>query len=192
MTSKLCVIEGDYRIIQLKSLKKHDSGLSPLGKINELIDLYKAKLINEQDSASLIANDYSIIHSKDGSEICSNLIQNLSATYDFDATLINSTVINNSINNSAIEPKSQRLTSTSSSFVCFVINDFDQNDNVFLKLEETQSKICSVLNALNNTTMGSVNTTVINMNLTKRFMIFGWPVLNHCLENNLVSFNLVL
>ena len=114
-------------------------------------------------------------------------MQNLSNTYDFDSTLVHNSSVHNNHNNSTILNESktanQRGSSTNGLFVCFLISDFDQNDTVFTKLEETQSKICSFFNATVNST---VNSTVINTKLTTRFMVFGWPVINYCLENNLV------
>lgn len=182
MPNKLCIIEGDFDLSYLKSAKKCDSSISSL---NELIDWYKSKSSERvvESSTGENSNDYVVINSADGSELCASLLQDMSTTYDIDATLINNNTIINANNN----PNESKLVSrvSSSSFVCFLLNDFNQEDSVFLKLEETQSKISSILNAINNTTLNTSNTTMIN-NSSSRILIFGWPILNHCYESNLV------
>lgn len=189
MTNQLCVIEGDFKFSGFGKAIKQDNF-----KITDLIESYKFSLKNNttnikstDDISNLLGNnDFVIIHSKDGSDIFSNILQNLSNTYDFDSTLVHNSSVHNNHNNSTILNESktanQRGSSTNGLFVCFLISDFDQNDTVFTKLEETQSKICSFFNATVNST---VNSTVINTKLTTRFMVFGWPVINYCLENNL-------
>ena len=189
MTNQLCVIESDFRFLHLSKTKKQENY-----GITDLLESYKQSLSarisnsNDSDNLTIVANnnDFLIVHAKDGNEICSNLLQNPSNTYDFDSTLVNNTASCNNHNNSTIlnETKSvhQRGSSSNGLFICFIIGDFDQNDSVFAKLEETQSKICSFFNT-------TINSTVINTNVTRRFMVFGWPIINYCLENNMVNFS---
>lgn len=198
--NQLCVIEGDYKIDTENNIEVSKNNKSPSKtlvsnneKLNTLIESYNLKIKNNQiGTEKHPSNDFVILHSKDGSELCSSLLQSLGA-YDFDTTLINSTVTNDKSLNI-----NQRYTSSGgSNFVCFLVSDFDQNDCVFLKLEETQSKLSSIFNSLNNSASTTItnntitnnnshnNTTTSSPNFNKRFLIFGWPVLNHCLENNM-------
>ncbi len=180
--NQLCVIDGQYIIKDVDPDFSND-------KLTTLIETYQLQLKNSPSSGS---NDFVLLHSKDGSELCTNLLQSLGA-YDFDSTL-NATITNNdkSIN------VCQRITNTGlSNFVCFLVSDFDQNDCVFLKLEETQAKLSSIFNSLNNTASTTLtnntvvqNTTTVSngqVSFNKRFLIFGWPVVNHCLQNNIVK-----
>ena len=196
MTNQLCIIEGDFKILHYNKAIKQENF-----KITDLIENYKTNLkynsniMKSSDELPLsTSNDFVILHSKDGNDLFSNLLQNLSNTYDFDSTLVNSSSVYNNHNNSIILNESknshQRGASLNGLFLCFIISDFDQNDSVFAKLEEAQSKICSFFNS-------TVNNTVINTNLTRRFMVFGWPVINYCLDKNLVfmfdlCFNIII
>ncbi len=115
----------------------------------------------------------------------------------FDSTM-NSTLTNNDKSANL----TQRFTNAgSSNFVCFIISDFDlQNDCVFLKLEETQAKLSSMYNSFKNTASTTLTNSAVIQNITnpttsnsqisfnKRFLIFGWPVLDYCSQNNIVSY----
>lgn len=87
----------------------------------------------------------------------------------------------------------QRYTNNGSNFVCFLVSDFDQSDCVFLKLEESQAKLSSIFNSLNqsntltNSTLTASNQSASQAPFNKRFLIFGWPVVYHCLQNQMVS-----
>lgn len=192
--NQLCVIEGDYKIEGTQNAVESSPSESMSGseKLNEIIEGYKLKVKNNQigsdASQSNSSNgEFVLLHSKDGSELCTSLLQSLGA-YDFDTTLINTTTNNE---NKSVN-LTQRFTNNGSNFICFLISDFDQNDCVFLKLEETQAKLSSIFNSLNNSTSTTLtnntitnNTSSSSVNFNKRFLIFGWPVLNHCLENNM-------
>ncbi len=186
--NQLCVIDGEYKIKTEDCANRNE-------KLTNLIESYQLKLKNNQIAGS-DNNDFVLLHSKDGSELCTSLLQSLGA-YDFDSTM-NSTLTNNdkSVN------LTQRFTNTGlSNFVCFLISDFDQNDCVFLKLEETQAKLSSIFNSLNNTASTTLTNNTVIHNITnssasnsqisfnKRFLIFGWPVLNYCLQNNIVRYH---
>lgn len=192
--NQLCVIDGNYKLEELSPSK---SAANPENKLEQLIEIYNEKIKNnqlntEQQSTAATPNDFVLLHSKDGSELCASLLQSLGA-YDFDTTLINSTLTNEKSINLV-----QRYTAngSSSNFVCFLVSDFDQSDCVFLKLEETQAKLSSIFNSLNNSASTTItNNTITNtsgstVNFNKRFLIFGWPVLNYCLKNNMVSFKI--
>ena len=126
--------------------------------------------------------------------------------YDFNDSTMNSTLTNHNNETNKSVNLTQRFTtsnSNASNFVCFLISDFDQNDSVFLKLEETQAKLSSIFNSLNNSSSTTLtnNTIIANNNnntistvnnFNRRFLIFGWPVLNHCLQNNIVSILFIL
>ena len=187
MPNKICVIEGEFEFNHLKSLNKCDSNIT---SVNELIEWYKTKSFERGLESNL--NEFVVIQSQDGNELCSNLIQDMSTTFDIDATVINNnTVINNTptTNNNLNESKLMRNSVSSSNFICFLVNDFNQEDSTFLRLEETQTKISNIMNAINNTTLNTNNATMINNSLAKRVLIFGWPILNHCYENNLSLLN---
>jgi len=183
--NKICIIEGDYRLSAPSNCS-----------LAELIDAYKRSEVMAKQQ--LQHGDLVVLRSKDGSELCANLMQSLTsaACCDFDATLVNVTH-NATIMQHANESKAKGP--ASSSFVCFLVADFDADDCVFVKLEETQSKLASIFSSLmsqcnatvtNNSTV--INATLVNQamssggGLSKRFMIFGWPILKHCVENNLV------
>ena len=192
MTNQLCVLEGEYKIqAHLKALKKNDSTNL---NINDLIECYKSKFLNNNtNEQQSLGDEFVLVHSKDGVEVYSNLMQHLNSTYDFDATLLNTQNQNSSalMNDTRVLASSTMRTNnntnnSNSSYVCFLINDFDQTDNNFIKLEETQAKICSFFNTISNNTLNATNANIIG-NVSKRFMIFGWPVLNYCLENNMVK-----
>lgn len=179
--NQLCVIEGDYRIksdlsigASGKTSQNHKQSSQKYNnqRINELIDNYK--LIRNSD------NSFQLIHSKDGSELYSNLLSSFGINNsDLDRTLTQRSTNNSTLNYS-----------NTNSYICFLINDFDQDDDVFLKLEETQLKLSNLMNSLNQSAL----TTTINTTITgsssiqqKRFIIYGWPVLYYCLRNQLVS-----
>ena len=185
MTNQLCVLEGDYKLqTHLKAFNKKNDSTN--FNINDLIECYKSKFLNEQQQS---VDEFVLVHSKDGGfEVYSNLMQHLNSTYDFDATLLNTLNHNNStLNSTETKTTQQAPVRNNSSFVCFLISDFDQNDSNFTKLEETQTKICSFFNTISNNTLNATTNTTIIGNVSKRFMIFGWPVLNYCLENNMVN-----
>ena len=190
-SNQLCVIEGDYNLTKYNNSNQVKSS-SPskksanIAKLNELIEAYKSKYpsITNESGVELM-----VIHSKDGSELCMNLLNNLGLTpngsnqnsttlsttlNEFDLTTTTTTTLSTANSN-------QRYVSSSlTNFVCFIIPDFDQNDKVFLKLEETQSKLTNLFNNLQSSNQSSKL-----LSQQKRFMIFGWPVLNYCLHNNL-------
>ena len=204
--NQVCIIDGDYDVTACKH-GADDKNDQLSDKLTRLIESYKAKLqLNSDTSASIIADhhmdtsngsaDYSkfvLIHSKDGSELYTNLLQSFGLnTSDLDSTLSSgvdttmSTVVsttNTAGSSTASKPQQRTHNSNYTTFVCFLISDFDQNDKVFVKLEETQLKLSNFLNALNMSASSSLTTSASQ----KRFMIFGWPVLHYCLENNLVS-----
>jgi hypothetical protein len=186
--NQLCVIEGDYNLTKYNNPQVKPSSPSKksasIAKLNELVEAYKSKyptIINESETELMV------IHSKDGSELCMNLLNSfglssnvsnqnsttLSTTLnEFDLTTTTTTTLSTANTN-------QRYVSSSlTNFVCFIIPDFDQSDKVFLKLEETQSKLTNLFNNLQNQSSKLIPQQ-------KRFMIFGWPVLNYCLHNNI-------
>ena len=214
--NQLCVIEGDFKLsnkygnVNRGSVKQASSSLSStstccsplvkrvnlessvsilypsIEKLNDLLDSYKQKI---KSNSSTTLDEFVVMYSKDGSEICSSLMQSLSS--DFDTTLVNSTVIETK---SMTQIQRIPINNSGSNFVCFIISDFDQNDPIYLKLEETQAKLSPIFSSLNSSVASSTvnnNSTLTSMNiscnnLNKRFLIFGWPVLQHCIENNLV------
>lgn len=233
----LCVLDGDYKILKkdfdienTKSSKQTPHCVSNgLDKLNELIEFYKINLQQQgQDEC------FQLIHSKDGSELYSNLLNsfgllsmaipssNSTMLCSFSSSSLNLTAdLDKTINNlneylsfnskqslSALTgSNATRLTTSNhfnnnnnSNYICFIICDFDQTDQIFIKLEETQQKLTSLLSALalNNSSIQSQLSTSSASNLSilqaalpsqqKRFLIFGWPVLYYCIKNDLVIF----
>ena len=199
----MCIIEGDYNLTtatinddEKKTTRQvHDQ------RLTQLIESYKTKLNlhnshtldveAETSSSKTTLSDYSkftLIHSKDGSELYTSILQScgLNAS-DLDNTInsaanggdttVSTIVAANGANKAQQQRTANNIYTT---FICFLISDFDQDDNVFIKLEETQLKLSNFLSALNLATPNSSH------NSQKRFMIFGWPVLYYCLENSLV------
>ena len=197
--NQVCIIDGDYNVTFQSS--QISASCSPVSKriqekLSQLIDSYKSKMklnADNQEGTQLetSASDYSkfvLIHSKDGSELYTNLLQSFGLNVsDLDNTLNSNagggdTTMSTVVTSGGVVNKTQQRTTNTNytTFVCFLISDFDQNDKVFAKLEETQLKLSNFLNAL------SSNLTNTSSASQKRFMIFGWPVLHYCLENNLV------
>lgn len=93
--NQLCVIEGDYKIDETVQVEadavdstanhKQTSTTNTNKKLSALIDNYNLK-INEL--AADANAEFVLLHSKDGSELCTSIL----SAYDFDTTLINSTV----------------------------------------------------------------------------------------------------
>jgi hypothetical protein len=211
-TNQLCIIEGDYQITKRNLsdlreliLKKSDAkNLIPNNKnqISEFIDLYMSNL-SDHDSKPL-----NVIYSKDGAEVLNHLLNNYGlASLVEAATAITARTdqkttatihhFNTTSNLAASSSSIHNSSSSSAHFICFIINDFDQNDQIFLKLEEIQLKINNLLNlksttSTNNNLAANVSTTSLIShhqaahNNHKRFIIFGWPVLYHCLRNEIV------
>lgn len=202
-SNQVCVIEGDYNVTYDAA---SPSKQSEDKRLSQLIESYKKKLnlatdaSSESSSSSKTASEYSkftLIHSKDGSELYTSILQSFGLTAsDLDNTINSAngdTTVSTIVTANGTNKAQQQRTTNSNytTFICFLINDFDQNDNVFTKLEETQLKLCNFLNTLNHATAH----TSQNGNIQKRFMIFGWPVLHYCLENSLVppySFKLLI
>ena len=190
MTSNLnqiCVIDGDYKMKTGSPTQAGSKRVSASAKLNSLIERYKAKL--GADSP----DEFVLVHSKDGSELCSSLLQGLGVA-DFETTLVNATLTSETSKSGCSTGQRFSHNNLASSFVCFVVSDFDQNDLVFIKLEETQAKLASLYSSLNSSNITAINTnnTLTNASISfnsfhKRFMIFGWPVLKFCMDNNLVS-----
>ena len=188
MTSNLnqiCVIDGDYKM--KTGSPQAGKRVSTSAKLNSLIERYKAKL--GADSP----DEFVLVHSKDGSELCSSLLQGLGVA-DFETTLVNATLTCSETSKSGCTSQRFSHNNLASSFVCFVVSDFDQNDLVFIKLEETQTKLASLYSSLNSSNITAINTnnTLTNASISfnsfhKRFMIFGWPVIKFCMDNNLVT-----
>jgi len=210
--NQVCIIEGDYNLTTapvnddekkstLSSARQvHDQ------RLTQLIEAYKTKLNlhnshtledgdAEMSSSKTTLSDYSkftLIHSKDGSELYTSILQScgLNAS-DLDNTInsganggdttVSTIVAANGANKAQQQRTANNIYTT---FICFLISDFDQDDNVFIKLEETQLKLSNFLSALNLATANSSHSG--QNNSQKRFMIFGWPVLYYCLENSLV------
>ena len=190
-SNQLCIIDGDYDVAYSDDL---DANKSPnklaKDKLDKLIESYMAKL-NLKNENQIYS--FSLLHSKDGSELYLNFLQSFG---------LNTSDLDNNVGGDVKTTQLQRTNNShnnSSSFICFLISDFDQNDKVFIKLEEIQLKLANILNSLslqpanNNGNDTMANSALANARALssqkKQFMIFGWPVVYYCLENNLVSLN---
>jgi hypothetical protein len=211
----LCIIEGEYQVSkrtlsELRAQLKLDPSLSAAScsRIEEFIDMYKQNLA-DQDARSL-----SVVYSKDGSELLTYLLNNyglaslLTEQNANDASSSAKTIHHfNTVSNLAAGESTANIHSSASSnnnssahFICFIINDFEQSDQIFLKLEEIQLKINNLLNLKSTASSSSsssggqglaattsTSALVSNQAPHKRFIIFGWPVLFHCIKNEIVS-----
>jgi hypothetical protein len=202
----LCIIEGEYQVSRravadLKAhLKLNASGHDPAAssRVEELINIYKQS-ISDQDARAL-----SVVYSKDGSELLShllnthglgNLLTELNATSSTAESLAKTihhfTTTSNLASSGDSVVNIHTSISSNVNFICFIINDFDQYDQVFIKLEEIQLKINNLLSLKSDTASSATTSTsalaVNNQQPHKRFIIFGWPVLHHCLLNQIVN-----
>ena len=190
-SNQLCIIDGDYDVAYSDDSEANKStNKLAKDKLDKLIESYMAKLnLNNENQIY----SFSLLHSKDGSELYLNFLQSFG---------LNTSDLDNNVGGDIKTTQLQRTNNShnnSSSFICFLISDFDQNDKVFIKLEEIQLKLANILNSLSlqpannngNDTMASsalANARALSSQ-KKQFMIFGWPVVYYCLENNLVSLN---
>jgi hypothetical protein len=190
-SNQLCIIDGDYDVAYSDDSEANKStNKLAKDKLDKLIESYMAKLnLNNENQIY----SFSLLHSKDGSELYLNFLQSFG---------LNTSDLDNNVGGDVKTTQLQRTNNShnnSSSFICFLISDFDQNDKVFIKLEEIQLKLANILNSLSlqpannngNDTMASsalANARALSSQ-KKQFMIFGWPVVYYCLENNLVSLN---
>ena len=199
----LCLIEGDYKLSKksIHDLKEHLSKRnakiknlqidSSKSRIDDLIEMYKVNLDDSEELKTL-----NIIYSKDGSELLNYLLNNYGLTSSINETdsaaQLPKTIQHFSTTSNLLDPTN----TSNNNFICFLINDFDQNDQAFLKLEEIQLKINSLLSlkSINgaNPPNSTVSTSTLNAtaaqqnnNSHKRFIIFGWPVLYNCVRNEL-------
>jgi hypothetical protein len=215
--NQLCIIEGTYcmngeqedsndganiqscPLPSIKTQSKAQPEATSLAQIDELVENYKFKLLNSSNDTQ--TNTFLIMHSIDGGELLSAL--------GLDSI---DPVVGNSSNNQRAAALFGSHSSTS--YICFLISDFDQSDAKFIKLEESQAKHAS-LNSLNqtlsssnscNTTMSSLmataagasnpNSTLNSSNMLagqygqlqhqpRRLMIYGWPIIHYCYNNSI-------
>ena len=167
-SNQVCVIDGDYADVNAV----HSS-------LTQLIDVYKSKL--RDDSCQ-----FALLHSKDGSELYTSLLQSFglsvaSSSLDLDNTAATS-ASSSDTTVSTVKVQQQHRTTAGlyTTFICFVVSDFDANDRCFVKLEETQLKLSNFVSAHANSPPSPHR-----QQQHKRFMIFGWPVLHHCLTGGL-------
>ncbi len=99
--NQLCVIDGCFNLSSLNS-----SGNS-LAKLNELIEKYREKFASGDD------DKFEILHSKDGSEVCSSLVD-----------LINSIDSNSDAVISSGSVQRHTANPSLTNFVCFVKQNY--------------------------------------------------------------------
>lgn len=93
--NQLCVIQGDYKIdatvqveadtVDSTADHKRTGPTNTDKKLSALIDNYSLKI---KELAADANAEFVLLHSKDGSELCTSIL----SAYDFDTTLINSSV----------------------------------------------------------------------------------------------------
>lgn len=222
MLNHLCVIDGDYKIYKNKDMPAPLAMPSPnSNKLDDLVEYYRQNLKNIGCDET-----FALIHSKDGSELYNQLLHsfiglatNTMSGQEMDKTILNLSEYLSTTSRQANQQQQQQFQRTShfnlnsapshlslhqlshqnSSYIAFVISDFDTNDRVFTRLEEAQFKLTNLSN-LNTTALSTVSSTS-SFNLTlannnnanssqqpRRFMIFGWPVIYFCIKNELVCF----
>ena len=145
--SQICVIDGDY---------------SEFNDLNELVKQYIAKFPQVKNIKSI-----------DGSELYKNYeLTNNSTIFNNDSINIdkeNTTIASTTITGSSTAPNRYHvdiLDDQNVTFTCFLLNNFDNSNKIFSKLEEVQTK-CS--------------------NSSHRFLIYGVPILKYCNELSFVN-----
>jgi hypothetical protein len=146
--NQICVIEGDY---------------SEFNDLNQLIGQYLAKFPQVKHIKSI-----------DGSELFKNYELNYNTTILNNESIIdkdNTTIASTTLTNTSSAPNRYHIDSFDDqnvTYTCFLVNNFDNTNKIFSKLEEIQTK-CS--------------------NSSHRFLIYGIPILKYCNELSFVSFN---
>jgi hypothetical protein len=146
--SQICVIDGDY---------------SEFNDLNDLIKQYtskfqKVKYINSKDGSE-IYKDYELLLNNN-----TTIFNNDSINIDKENTTIASTTL---ITSSTAPNRYHDIDDQNITYTCYLLNNFDNNNKIFTKLEDIQTK-CS--------------------NSSHRFLIYGVPILRYCNELTLVSF----
>lgn len=179
--NQICIIDGKFMIVEADDAKEIN-----FKKLLELVEHYRLKLKNNliqlPPESATNSNQFQLTESLNGSEVYQSLLHSLGIS-DIDSQLQGA-----SETPGAAGPKSSVAIRSLSDYVCFIIADFDQEDSTFLKLEEIQSKLGNLFNTLSQaSTTSSANLhQAATMAEQKRFIIYGWPILYHCIENNLV------
>ena len=224
-TNHLCVIESgvefqltkknlaDLCTLLISRQLKPDQSSSGGRKriIEEFLNCYTLSLAETE------ARPLHVVYSKDGSELLNSLLSSYGLTSlvnDMDNSKLQKTIhhfaTTSNIHSSAANLAAEAETvvgggggggggscslANLSNFICFLISDFDQNDSVFIKLEEIQLKINNLLSlkSLGGGGGGGGSSHASTSDLAsatlpqKRFIIFGWPVLYHCIKNEIVN-----
>lgn len=193
------IIDGKYMIVEVDYVKEKN-----YEKLRELIAHYKLKLKsnliqsqldepNDQQQATTTGASLEIVESKDGADVYAPMLKMMGVSMaDLEATVQqNHMAAAASTNETALSAQQQQQPANSAQpravslfknghFVCFLIYDFDQDDRVFAKLEDVQSRFSSYL--ANMAASHQLNTVTA---VQRRIIIYGWPILYHCIENNL-------
>lgn len=171
-SNHLCILDGNYHQIVRKTVNNL--------QIKDLVESYLASEVEVAHTG-----DLNIIYTKDGgADLVNQLINNCSAALVEGLETSSSTTDTTTTTTNANECSHVHTTTssqlaknnTNKKFICFIINDFDQNDQMFAQLEEIQLK-------LNNLT---AQNSILDSS-TKKFVIFGWPVLHYCVKNEIVN-----
>jgi hypothetical protein len=145
-SNQVCVIDGDYTIGDTKNNTA----------LTELLAAYKSTLNIKTAENSPDYSKFALIHSKDGSELCSHLLASFGLLHLMPPDGLERHPDGGDESSSDMHtqtPKLQQRThhhSSYTNFICFIVSDFDhESDRVFAKLEETQLKLGNFLSGLN-------------------------------------------
>ena len=145
--NQICVIDADY---------------SEFNDLDELIRQYVAKFPQVKHVKSI-----------DGSELYKSYELNYHAIILNNESIIdkgdNTTIASTTLTSTSVAPNRYHIDSIDDhnvTYTCFLLNNFDNSNKIFSKLEDIQTK-CS--------------------NSSHRFLIYGVPILKYCNELSFVS-----
>lgn len=195
----LCIIDGEYKIYKTRE-DIGTVGGSNGDKMVELVEFYR------QNLAQIGCDEaFNLVHSRDGRELFAFMLKAFGVISGESDEVADKALeeFSSVMNASGLYDRISHYTVNSSlvespSYIAFVVADFDpDNDRAFARLEEAQFKLTNLASvaASSGAALATLSMTSFNFTQTlttpahpqKRFIIVGWPVIYHCIKNELVT-----